>query len=325
MAAEKRSSSIIRSPSLTFVRVTIDLRHLRAFETVVDLGTFGRAAARLGYTQSTVSQQIAALEKSVGGPVFERPGGPRRVRLTPLGSLVLERGRRLTRDADDLRDAVERFHAGPARLDIGTFQSVSTVVLPALVSRLRAERPDCEVRLFEGEPEHPRLADLDLLFYDGPVDDEVTSVKLLDDPYVLVAGPGDFPDGPVPIPRLAGRPVVAWPASCAQPALERMLEGSGARLDIVFRSASNDALLAMVESGVGCAILPRLAVTGVGDRRGLSLHPLDPEPSRELHLHWPRARPLSSLAVRAVEIAQEIAQEVAAGLARERATAGLGE
>ena len=107
----------------------------------------------MGYTQSTVSQQIAILERSVGGPVFDRPGGPRAVRLTPLGDLVLERGRHLLRGADDLSNAVERFRAGGGRIDIGTLQSVSTVILPALVSRLKEEYPDCDVALSEEEAE----------------------------------------------------------------------------------------------------------------------------------------------------------------------------
>ena len=55
----------------------VELRHLRALDAIAEEGTFGRAADRLGYTQSTVSQQIAALERTVGGSLFDRPGGPR--------------------------------------------------------------------------------------------------------------------------------------------------------------------------------------------------------------------------------------------------------
>jgi DNA-binding transcriptional LysR family regulator len=285
----------------------MDLRHLRTLAAIADEGTFARAASRLGYTQSTVSQQVAALERSIGGPVFDRPGGPRAVRLTVLGDLVLERGRQLLRDAEGLGAAIERLRAGAARIDIGTFQSVSTVILPALVGRLREEHPDCEVRLFEGEPDDPRIGDLDMLFYDGAIDDDVESVKLLDDPYVLVARPGDFPDDTVRLPELTDRPMVAWPATCDQPRMEQALRNSGGRPRVVFRSASNEALIAMVRHGLGFAVLPRLAVSAAADDDRLRLHTLDPSPAREMYLHWPRARSLSPLAVRAIELAREIA------------------
>ena len=281
-----------------------DLRQLRTLRAIVEEGTFGRAATRLGYTQSTVSQQIAALERSLRGPVFDRPGGPRAVRLTPLGELVLERGRRLLGDAEALGAAVERFHAGEGRIDIGTFQSVSAVILPALVSRLLDEHPGCEVRLSEEEPEDPRIGELDLLFYDGPVADEVESVKLLDDPYVVVARPGAFDSDVIGVDELGGHDMVAWPATCDQPRLEEVLGGPR----IVFRSANNETLLAMVRSGLGFAVLPELAVTGVDDR--LRVHRLEPTPWREIHLHRPRHRGPSPLALRAIELARDIAAEI---------------
>ena len=67
----------------------VELRHLAALEAVVEEGSFGRAARRLGYTQSAVSQQIAQLEKVVGAKLLERPGGPRAVSPTDAGRLLL--------------------------------------------------------------------------------------------------------------------------------------------------------------------------------------------------------------------------------------------
>ncbi|MFI9553872.1 LysR family transcriptional regulator [Nonomuraea endophytica] len=297
------------------VRVSdIELRHLAAMAAIAEEGSFGRAAARLGYTQSTVSQQVAALEKAVGGLVFDRPGGPKPVRLTPLGSVVLDHAKDLLAKAAALTDAVDRFKAGDGRIDIGTFQSVSNVILPSVVRRLRAEHPGCDIRLSEEEPDQPQLGNLDLLFYDGRIDDDAEQLKLLDDPYLLVAGAGDFPDGPVPLKRLDGAPMVAWPLICDQTLMEQAIARGGARPQVVFRSAVNDTLLSMVRAGLGSAVLPWLAIRGAGissDDR-LRVHELRPSPPpREIYLHWRSGRTHSPLAGRAIEIAIEVAAELA--------------
>ncbi|MFE9650286.1 LysR family transcriptional regulator [Streptomyces sp. NPDC006365] len=299
----------------TFERVSnVELRHLAAMTAIAEEGSFGRAATRLGYTQSTVSQQIAALERALGGPVFDRPGGPKPVRLTPLGSVVLDHGRALLARAEALADAVDRFKAGDGRIDIGTFQSVSNVILPSVVRRLRDEHPGCDIRLSEEEPEQPQIGDLDLLFYDGRLDGDVEHRKLLDDPYLLVAGAGTFPEGPVPLELLDGAPMVAWPLICDQPVMEQAVALGGARPQIVFRTAVNDTLLSMVRAGLGSAVLPWLAIRGAdvpSDDR-LRIHELRPSlPLREIYLHWRAGRIHSPLAGRAVEIAVEVAAELA--------------
>jgi DNA-binding transcriptional LysR family regulator len=290
----------------------IELRHLATLAAIADEQTFGRAAARLGYTQSTVSQHVAALERAVGGAVFDRPRGPKPVRITPLGSVVLSHGRDLLANAQRLAETVDRFRAGDGRVDIGTFQSVSTVILPSVLRKLRDERPDCDVRLSEEEPDDPRIGDLDLLFYDGRIGGEVEHRKLLDDPYLLVTRPGDFPDGPARVRDLDDAPLVAWPATCDQPRLEQALIDCGAKPRIVFRTAGNDAILSMVRAGMGVAVLPWLAVHGAdvwSDDR-LRVHELRPSPAREIYLHWPAGRTQSPLAARTIEIAVEVADEL---------------
>ncbi|GAA3926528.1 LysR family transcriptional regulator [Actinoplanes auranticolor] len=292
----------------------IELRHLATMAAIAEEGSFGRAATRLGYTQSTISQHVAALEKAVGGPVFDRPGGPRPVRITPLGAVVLEHGRDLLAGADALTGAVERFRAGDGRIDIGTFQSVSNVMVPTVVRRLREEHPDCDIRMTEEVPgQQPRIDDLDLLFYDGRLDGDVDHVKLLDDPYVLVARPGDFPAGPVRVGQLDGAPLVAYPPVCDQPRLELALARGGARPRIVFRSAGDDTILSMVRAGMGSAVLPWLAVHGSGVRFDdrLSVHELRPALApREVFLLWQAGRSHSPLAARTIEIAVEAAADL---------------
>jgi DNA-binding transcriptional LysR family regulator len=301
----------------------VDLRQLTTMIAIAEEGTFSRAASRLGYTQSSVSQHIAALEKAVGGAVFDRPGGPRPVRITPLGAVVLEHGRELLSRAEALGHAVDRFKAGDGRIDIGTLQSVSNVILPAVLRRLRDEHPTSEIRLSEAEPDSAGIGDLDLLFHDGPIGDEAERVLLMKDPYLVVALPGDLPDGPVPVEKLDGKAMVAWPATSDQPRLETSLAHAGAQPRIVFRSGGDETILSMVRAGMGLAVLPWLAIHHVvcrdcGAIHGpegwpdLQVHELDPTPTREIYLHWRAGRGTRSpLAARTIEIAVEVARELA--------------
>jgi DNA-binding transcriptional LysR family regulator len=291
----------------------VELRHLRTMAAIAEEGTFGRAAARLGYTQSSVSQQVAALEKAVGGAVFDRPGGPRPVRITPLGEVVLTHGRDLLTKAEALADAVDRFRAGSGRIDIGTFQGVSNLILPAVVRRLLDEHPGCDIRLSEVEPENPQIGGLDLLFHDGRIEGDVEHVELLAEQYLLVAGAGAFPDGPVRVKLLDDTPMVAWPPTYHQTWLERTLASNGARPRIVFRTAGHETIVSMVRAGIGSAVLPSLALHGSdawSDER-LSIHELRPSPARTWYLHWRAERAQSPLATRAIDIAVEAANGLA--------------
>jgi DNA-binding transcriptional LysR family regulator len=291
----------------------VELRHLRTMAAIAEEGTFGRAASRLGYTQSSVSQQIAALEKAVGGAVFDRPGGPRPVRISPLGEVVLAHGRDLLTRAEALADAVDRFRAGNGRIDIGTFQAVSRLILPTVVRRLLSEHPDCDIRLSEVEPEDPQIGDLDLLFHYGRIEGDVEHVELLDEPYLLVAAADAFPDGPVRVKLLDDAPMVAWPPTHHQTWLERALASNGARPRIVFRTAGHETIVSMVRAGIGSAVLPWLALHGSdawSDDR-LSIHQLRPSPTCTWYLYWPAGRTQSPLATRAIDIAVEAANELA--------------
>ena len=303
----------------------IDLRQLTTMMAIAEDGTFSRAANRLGYAQASVSKQIRALERAIGGSVFDRPGGPRPVQLTPLGAVVLEHGRALLSKADALADAVERFKAGDGRIDIGTMQSVSNVILPGIIRRLEQEHPTCEIRLSETEEDEAQIGDLDLLFYDGPISEDAEHVLLLEDPYVVVARPGELPSGVVPAAKLDGKAAVAWPETCDQPRMEQTLARAGARLRVVFRSAGNETILAMVRAGIGLAVLPWLAIHHVVCRscgaihgyhdasdQPLHVHPLDPTPTRDIYLHWRRGHAgQSPLTARTIAIAVDVARELA--------------
>jgi DNA-binding transcriptional LysR family regulator len=301
-------------PRLLNAFSSLELRHLLALDAVATEGTFGRAAERLGYTQSAVSQQIAALERAIGGAVFDRPGGPKPVRITPLGKLVLAHARDLLDRAQSTADAIERFKAGEGRIDIGTFQSVSNVLLPQIVLQLRDEHPAVDIRVFEEDAAVERLlaGELDLAFWVGPSDGPIASVKLLDDPYVLVSRRGDFPDGPVQLEQLDGVQMVSFPRLlCDMGRVEDAFAAEGVEPLIVFRTADNGAVASMVRAGMGAAVMPMLAIDIRPDDDVLCTHELRPPiRPREVCVMWQAGRTLSPLAQRVIDISVDVARHV---------------
>src|SRR3989442_3763587 len=111
----------------------LELRHLIALKAVSDEGSFGRAAKSLGYTQSAVSQQIAALERIVGEKLIDRPGGPRPVSLTEAGELLLRHANAI----------VARMQAAPANLAACT-EGARNPACPELPERQRAHPRDAQ-------------------------------------------------------------------------------------------------------------------------------------------------------------------------------------
>jgi DNA-binding transcriptional LysR family regulator len=301
----------------------LEFRHLVALDAVAAEGTFGRAADRLGYTQSAISQQIASLERIAGEQVFDRPGGPRPVELTPFGEQLLTHGRRLLSQLDGIDNELERFrHGDIGRLAIGTFQSVSATILPQVVGRIRQDHPELEMTVFESdhdlELDH-RLGsgELDVSFVVGDVAPEFESRHLLNDPFVLIARPAQFRPGPVALDDLATEPMIGQHENSCQLLNEAGLRSAGIDPSYVFRTNDNGTVAAMVRAGMGVAVLPLLCVEPDDPRT--ALHQLEPPiPARHISIAWRKGRTLSPAAQRFIELAGEVGAELA-----ERMTAPL--
>jgi DNA-binding transcriptional LysR family regulator len=298
----------------------LDFRHLVALDAVATEGTFARAAERLGYTQSAVSQQIAGLERIVGDKVFDRPGGPRPVTLTPLGEHLLGHGRELLARLEILGDDLDRFRDGAVgRLRIGTFQSVSTVMLPLLVGPIRSRHPELELSVYESDYDdelHERLlnGELDLSFVVGDVEDRFATRHLMTDPFCLLSEPGQFPPGPVQLKALNEVPLIGQHANSCQLLNEAGLRSRGVEPSYVFRSNDNGAVAAMVRAGMGVAVLPLLCVDP--DDARIEIHPLAPTiPGRKLSIAWLPSRTLSPAAEQFVDLAVEVATSLSARFA----------
>src|ERR671938_398518 len=153
----------------------VELRHLAALQAIAEEGSFGRAAQRLGYTQSAVSQQLATLERIVGERLVERPGGPRPVSLTEAGELLVRHAEAIVaRLAAAQADIAALADGAAGVLRVGIYQSVGARVLPELMRRFSEAWPLVEIQLTESASDSDLLAavergELDLTFADLPL------------------------------------------------------------------------------------------------------------------------------------------------------------
>ena len=243
----------------------IELRHLAALKAVGEERSFGRAAVRLGYTQSAVSQQIALLERVVGERLVERPGGPRPVVLTEAGELLVRHAdsivSRLAAAKADLA-ALSEGTAGSLR--VGIYQSAGARILPPLMRDFAASWPDVDVRLTESAHDLLHLVErgeLDLNFVSFPLQEgPFEAVELLRDPFVLLVhcdSPLAQRAEPPSLREVGELPLIGYRTDDP---VERRLRARGVEPRIVFRSDDNGTVHGLVAAGVGAAVVPRLSV-----------------------------------------------------------------
>jgi DNA-binding transcriptional LysR family regulator len=293
----------------------LEIRHLVALDAVATEGTFGRAADRLGYTQSAISQQIAALERVVDGKLFDRPGGPRPVTLTPLGAEMLDAARDLLTRVDAASHRIDRFRSGEiGQITVGTFQSTSAAILPLVIGRLREKFPGAEVRLFETDHDFELIegvvnGDLDVSFVVGDVGPGLEAQFLMEDPLVLLAPTGRFSEGPVDLRDLAAEPTIGQHSNSCQLTCEMGLREAGITPDYVFRTNDNGTVSAMVRAGMGVAYMPLLCVDPY--ERGIDIHATTPSlPPRTIYIAWRSGRTMSPVAEHFVEITSTVCAEI---------------
>ncbi len=306
----------------------LELRHLLALMAVAATGTFSGAAEQLGYTQSAVSQQIGSLERMVGTPLFERPGGPRPVRLTAAGEMLLTHARAvLTRVGSAAADLRALASGEQGELRVGTQPSVGTKVLPRLLGTFRAEWPGIEIVLRESRDSADLIhavetGDVDVTFIEiGQHETGPLEVRpLLDDPMVFVA-PADAPEAGqrvVSIADIAHLPMIGTRNVGCRQIIEDCFRQAPVSPTYVFRSDDNPTIQGLIGSGLAYAVLPLLTVDE--NDPNVAVIPIRPEPPpRRLGIAWhPERRPPLAL-LPFVEAAAEICRDLGEQWAAPRA------
>ncbi len=251
--------------------IGVELRHFLALDAVASEASFNRAAAKLGYTQPAISQQIATLERVVGQKLIERPGGSQPVRLTRAGEIVVEHahaiGARLATAQADLH-SLRAGDLDPLRL--GFFGRGLGALMPGICRQLELDRPEVQIRITPGTEDEDllgmaRRGEIDLTFVQLPVTlDEFDHVTLLEDEYVLVVRAGAFEQhSPPKLEELAAMPLIGFrsPKTCQ---LTDYFRANNLEPSWVVGSDDLESIYAFAAAGDGVALLPRLATRCLG-------------------------------------------------------------
>src|SRR5215218_3975462 len=273
----------------------LDVRRLRVLREVALRGSFSAAAEALTYSQSAVSQQIAALEREAGTRLVERNG--RGIRLTDAGRALVRRADAILVElaaADAELQAIAGLRGG--RVRVSTFASAASALLPAAVTAFRAANPAVQVELSLVEATEEAIGGLrtgraDLVLVARPAGepptDQVEAHRLLEDPMLAV-----LPGGhrlarrrTLRLDDLAGEPWVlgGGPGCSDRATILRACHAAGfePRVTVDFPTDDYNATQGMVAAGAGVTLLPRLALAVPRD--DLAVRPMAGRgPSREV-------------------------------------------
>jgi DNA-binding transcriptional LysR family regulator len=171
----------------------MELRQLRTFVAVAELGHFARAASLCNLSQPAVSHQIALLEQEVGATLLNRA---RRVSLTVAGEVFLEEARRILGAVERAHERMQEVARGAVgRIRLGATATPGLYLLPTLLAEYRREHENYDLH-FEIGPIHTiaeRVArnDLDMAIVAGALPSgELRARSLSRDDFTIIAPPG---------------------------------------------------------------------------------------------------------------------------------------
>ncbi len=252
----------------------MELRQLRTLDAVARTMSFTKAARELHFAQSTVSEQIQNLERELGTQLFDRSN--RRLALTDEGRALSEYAGRIIALSDEAQRAVTRGTLAAPQLSVGALETLSAHRLPTVLARYRTTHPNVRVSLKRGNRGQLYTAvsrsqlHMCLTFGPAPASFGLKSAALSREPLVVITPVGHELStlSSAPIGRLLAEPFLVTAPGCGfREMYDYMLAtlgGVGSRpspaAEPVLELDSIDALIACVAGGMGCALLPRVAV-----------------------------------------------------------------
>ncbi len=282
---------------------SMTLRELRYLVALADLGHFGRAAEACHVSQPTLSTQLKKLEEFLDVTLFERTN--KVLHVTPIGKQIVAKARRILAEAESIAELGRR-RVGPLTgpLNLGVIPTLSPYLLPWLLPALKDAYPHLRLIVHEDLTDHliERLKahKIDAALFALPIDEQdLDTLALFDEPFFFACPPGH---------SLAKAKTVK-PSDLRRERLLLLTDGHCLRDQALavcgfaeappedegtdFRAASLETIRQMVAAGMGCTLLPAMALGSAEDRH-IEVRPLAAKATRCIGLAWRTTYPKSA-------------------------------
>ncbi len=241
----------------------MEMHQVRYFLAVSEVLNFTRAAEACNVTQPSLTRAIQKLEDELGGLLFHRERNL--THLTDLGRMMRPRLERILAEAQAAKAEAKGLNKlDNAPLSLGLMCTIGTQRLVGLIAALRRQAPGVRLTLSEAVPATliDRLMEgaLDCAFVGMPVDlpDRCESRTLYEERYVVAFPPGHRfeKQNAVRFADMDGEPYL-WRMNCEfTEHFIGVLEGAGARLDMIYQTEREEWIQRMILAGLGCSFMP---------------------------------------------------------------------
>jgi DNA-binding transcriptional LysR family regulator len=276
----------------------LSLDRLRAFSYVVELGSFSAAAGKLELSQPAISQQVRELERNIGVRLIERVG--RRAAPTAAGEELLGHARRIEANVGAALDAMVRHAKGTiGRIRIGAGATACIYFLPPVLRALRGRFPALDIVVSTGNTSDVLKMieenSLDFGLVTLPAEGRVFDAQaLLEDEFVAIAAPDAdaLPERVAPADLARRHLVLSQSGANTRALIDQWAMRAGVALKPVMELDSVEAIKEIVGAGLGCGVVPRMALPASNARRQLVVRSLAPKLIRKLAIVMRRDKPL---------------------------------
>lgn len=290
----------------------MDTKKWEALLTAVEMGSFTRAAERLGYTQSGLTHMMHALEKEVGFSLLVRDRYG--VRLTAAGERLLPAVREFQQMGKRLENQISIVgNTKKESIRVAAYSSMCMHWLPAIVSKFRMDYPhiSVDIRMGTVDEMYTWLQEdkVDISFVSRQQREGFDWVSLWDDPLLAILPP-DYPIGDrktFPVAEFEGREFL-MPSLGFDYDIIPIFRSAGVSPDIRDTSVDDSTVISMVELGLGYSILSELILQGRRDN--IIARPLDTGAYRPLGITLPSLQQATPLVLKLIDYSKEVVQSI---------------